>query len=230
MHHIVVHMTQNSVADGGTNSKEQTFAAIKERFDDADGNVEVTRDELKTLDVLEDYGMGDREKVHVNHDGPVVAKGSKDVDPVKYYLVRVSHDQWMALKYLYKLIDSDPQWYVTGIGDIQVDGIPLNGDFGDELDLADDAIDKLREAYARESEETFDYVDELWAAAFDGSKVYMELEEPWLGLDRVAEDIGIGEDVWQHEVRPAISKARPSNPRVLDTSLTTEFAVDVRFE
>lgn len=222
-------MAPQATTDGGENSTEQTFAAIEGRFDDAEGNVEVTSDELVSLGVLSDYGHGDREKLQVDHDGPVMVSGTHDTDPVRYYLVRIAHDQWLALKHLHSLIDSDPKWYVTGIGDISVEGVPLDDSFDGDLDVDDDTLADIREAYIREAEETFDFVDELWGAAFDGRRVHMELEEPWLGLERVADHLGI-DDVWEYDIRPAIARARPSNPRVLDTSLTTEFAVDVRFE
>lgn len=223
--YMFVNMAQNA------DSKDQTFADIKQRFRNADGNIEVRRDELLTLGILKDYGIGDHENLSVNHEGPIVARGNKDIDPVKYYLVRVDSNQWMSLKYLYNLSNSGDKWYCTGVGDINVSGVPLDDDFGDGLSVSENTISQIQEGYVREAVDIFNNgIDDLWGAAYDGNKVYMEVQDPWRGLNQVADHLGIDDNMWEHEIRPAIADSMPPNPRILDTDLITEFAVEVEFE
>jgi len=57
----------------------------------------------------------------------------------------------------------------------------------------------------------------------------MEAEEPWLGWDRIAADLGVSTEEFEYEIQPAIVSGRPRSPRVLDTDLTAEYSVTVEF-
>lgn len=207
----------------------EMYAALKQRDETTDSSVQVTRDELLTLEVATKPQFGTRD-FRFDHDA-VVTSGTKDIDPISYYLMRVNNDQCMALKCVSRVSDGGPEYYLTGIGDVQVTSRPLADDFGTDLDLTDSQVDALREEFTTVAEESFYYMENTHKSAWNGSTAYMSFEDTWTGWERMAtENLGIGSETWRHEVRPAISEARPSGPHILETPMVTEYAVTVTFE
>jgi len=214
---------------------EQAYEEIAARLADTDGPTEVTQTELTALGVVEGDEFTDHRYVASPHQGgtPVVAQGSKDADPVDCHLVRVASDKWLNLKRLRKLIarDGGSKWVATDAGEVTVSGRPLHDGWRDGVaDHDEETLAGFESAYVEESERCFDYVTEMLGAAYDGTTVYMEAEEPWLGWDRIAADLGVSSEEFEYEIRPAIASGRPRSPRVLDTDLTPEYAVGVEFE
>lgn len=228
-------MTQNTTTDDATEEldDEQAYEQIAARLADTDGSTEVTETELAALGVLEKHELHDRWYVASAHQSgtPVVAQGSKDIDPVEYYLVRVAAGQWLNLKRLRNLIDRDggSKWVATDAGEITVSGRPLQDSWRDGLDHDDETLAGFESAYVEESERCFDCVTEMFGAAYDGHTVYMEAREPWLGWGRTAAGLGVSTEEFAYEIRPAMAAGRPRGPRVLDTDLTAEYSVTVEF-
>jgi len=215
---------------------EQAYEQIAARLADADGSTEVTEEELLALGVLKEYGWGPRDRHHVasayEDDTPIVAQGSKDVDPVDYYLVCVTSDKWLNLKCLRKLIarDGGSKWVATDAGDIEVSGRPLQDGWDETIVGHDDeTLAGFEDAYVEESEMVFTYVDEMLSVVFDGGTVYMEAQDPWFGWDSIADNLGVDGEDFLHEIRPAIASGRPRGPRILDTTMTAEYSVTVEF-
>jgi len=229
---------QGNTDDDATDELDdkQAYEQIAARLADADGSTEVAEDELLALGVLKEYGWASRDRHHVAsayEDGtPIVAQGSKDVDPVDYYLVRVDDGQWLNLKCLRKLIarDGGSKWVATDAGDIEVHGRPLQDGWCESIVGHDDEIlAGFEDVYLRESERCFEYVDEMLGVAFDGSTIYIESQDPWFGWDSIADDLGVGGEEFKHEIRPAIASGRPRGPRILDTTMSAEYSVSVEF-
>jgi hypothetical protein len=229
---------QNSRTDDAADELdgEQAYEQIAARLADADGSTEVTEEELVALDVLKDYEWGSRGRYHVasayEDDTPIVAQGSKDVDPVDYYLVRVASDKWLNLKCLRKLIDRDggSKWVATDAGEIEVSGRPLQDGWDEDIVGHDDeTLAGFEDAYVEESEMAFTYVDEMLGVTFNGSTVYMESPDPWFGWDSIADNLGVDKKEFAHEIQPAIASGRPRGPRILDTTMTAEYSVSVEF-
>lgn len=213
-------------------SEAQTYEQIAARLKDSD-STEVSEDELLSLGVLRESSLTGHVTTGLIEDSPVVASGRKDIDPLDYYLVRIAPDRWLALKQYRNLIERDggSKWVATDAGDVSIEPATLNDSWTDHLreDYDNETLAAFEEAYRRECERMFSVVDECMAAAWDGHRVSIECREPWLGWDSIREEAGVSKEDWQHDIRPAIASGRPSNPRHINTDLSTEYAVELNY-
>lgn len=207
----------------------EAYNGIEQRIEQSDeGQTEVTTDELVALGVLNNQ-FGTHSVVTDPEHGPVVASGSHDTDPVSYYLVRMGTGKWLSLTQYSRLLDRDggSKWVADDIGEIEKTGLGLDDSFesGIRVDLDAEQTEYLRKAYKRECEYMLGEV----RGAYDGSRVYMTTRDPLAGWSRHRRNAEIDKDDWGNEVSRQMMSATPDTSRVLDTHMTSEYAVKVEF-
>jgi hypothetical protein len=208
----------------------EAYNEIEQRIEQSEEDqTEVTTDELKALGVLKEQ-YGSCTVVTDPEHGPVVASGSHDTDPVSYYLIRMGTGKWISLTHYSRLMERDggSKWVADNIGVIDKTGLPLDDSFESSLrvDLDAEQTEYLRKAYKRECEFMLGEV----GGAYDGRRVYMTTRDPLAGWSRHRKNADISLDDWSHEVSRQMMSATPDTSRVLDTHMTSEYAVEVEFE
>ena len=201
----------------------ETIGQIANRLSDENAT-EVEDHELTAMNVKEDG--------YINYDDPaIVAYAENDVDPVKYFLVK-SGNRFVSLKLLNKLRprDGGSKWIADAAGKIEVEPVGLQDDWRDDLssDYSEDKLEQFEQAYEHECEHMWNVVDEV-AAFWDGSKVYMNTREPWLGWDKIREEIGVSQSDWKDDIRPAMASARPRMHSGLEATMRAEYTVKISF-
>jgi len=208
---------------------EQALDNIAARIDDSDnGRTELTEGELTALNLTDDRRR---------HETRIV-EGSHSVDPVRYAIHRFADGRCLDLeRHTKQQGDKYTRWYATGVGDLNVEAVGLDG-FGESLDdelakahdadldvtIDDDLRARIEDYYESRAEDNVGYIGEGIWGAYGGTYITMEAKDATAGWDPLKRDLT--EHQW-HAARNAISDSRPSKQRHLDNTLAPEMKVRV---